>query len=105
MSLLLENPWPVLTAAIGLELVLAVLVARTGQAKLFVVMAAVALMAVVLVLIERLVVTDREQIEDALAGIASGLVKNDPEAVLVFVSPQATQIQQTARSVLPQVTI
>lgn len=94
MTIFLESPWPAMTAAIGLEVALVIFLAMTGRGWLMGPMAGVALVALGLVGLERLVVTDRELVSDALDGIAGAVAKNDIPAVLTHISPQAITIRQ-----------
>ena len=51
----------------------------------------VALVTGGLLLLERAVVTDKEQVENSLFGLSEALVHNDLPAVLNYVSPRSTQ--------------
>lgn len=94
MSVFMESPWPAVTAAIGIEIVLAVVLYVTGRGGILGAMAGVAVLAAVMVGVERWAVTDRELVSDALDGIAAAVASNDAPKVLTFISPQAVQIRQ-----------
>ncbi len=89
MSALLESPWPSLMLGLALEAILIIALVRTGRGKILAAMAVVATATIVLLLVERLVVTEREEVEDALASAAQALVSNDLEALLAIFSPDS----------------
>jgi hypothetical protein len=87
MNIFLESPWPALMLSAVIEAVLAITLIRTGRVGVGVAMAVVLVVAGVLVLVERLVVTEREEIENALAAVATSLESNDARAVLSAFEP------------------
>jgi hypothetical protein len=102
MTWLVEDPWPILWVAGGILAVLAVAFYHTRSR------AALATIAVVLVIglaglaVERLVVTEREEVENTLYGAAAALVKNDPPQVLAFVSEDADEMRRGISAILPR---
>jgi hypothetical protein len=58
----------------------------------------------VLIVTERLMISDREAIRDAIIRIARDVEKNDREAVLAAIHPKATDILEQAKSEMPNYT-
>ena len=94
--LLVENPWPAVTVGAIAELILAIVLLRTGNGRLLWSMGAVLVGVVALVILERAVVTEREQVEQTLEDICAALERNNPAELLAFISPSATQIRSLA---------
>jgi len=94
MTTLLEDPVPAIVCGSLVEIVLLVVLWRTGRGVLLAWMAGVAMVVGALVLLERLVVTDREQIQIAVESARAGLEANDSEAVLVYIAPDAQQVRR-----------
>ena len=94
--LLVENPWPAITVGAIAELILAIFLLRTGNGRLLWSMGAVLVGVVALVILERAVVTEREQVEQTLEAICAALERNNPAEVLAFIAPTATQIRSLA---------
>jgi hypothetical protein len=93
VSWLVENPTPVLT--LGGIAAAAVLIAffQSGRVVWLGWLAAVVLVVAALWGLERLVVTDREQIENAFYDAAAGLEAGRSDSVLAHVAPQATALR------------
>jgi len=97
MTYLFENPWPGLALAVLVELALCILLVRGGRAWIIVAMVGVLFAAIALVVIERLVVTDKEEIEKSLDTIAGALEAHDAPAVLATLAPEfprRTEVEQ-----------
>jgi hypothetical protein len=88
MSYLVENPWPGLLVAAFIELALGILLVRGGRAWVIIAMAGVLVAAVAFVVIERLVVTDKEEIENSLEMVAGALEAHDVPGVLATLAPE-----------------
>jgi hypothetical protein len=56
-----------------------------------------------LILAERLVVTDREQIETATHGLADAIQANSVTGVLAYIDPAAAKIRGDVEALMPQV--
>lgn len=100
MSWLFEDPTTVIVAGVFLEVLLAVALFNTGRGAIAWAMAGVFVLVGVAMLVERVVVTEREQIADALAGVASALEANDVERVLSFIDPAASGMRGSVRTAL-----
>ncbi|MBX7167938.1 MAG: hypothetical protein K1X74_16510 [Pirellulales bacterium] len=105
MAWLFEDPTTVLVAGALIEVLLAVVFFRTGRGAILLAMGAVAALVAVLLLVERLVVTPREQVEAALATLKARLEANDVEGVVDCLAPEAQALAGEARSRMPQVDI
>ena len=105
MAWLFETPWPGFFVCLVAALALGVMLLRTGRGQLLWAMAAVAILAIVLVTVERLVVTDREQVEDTLDRLAAALKKNDAPQVISFISPSNQGLRSYAAQQLKRARI
>jgi hypothetical protein len=104
MTTFVESPWPAVALCTVLLLVFGTLFVRTGRASILVAMVAVIGALVGLVVIERMIVTDTEEVEDTLHGIAQNLAANAIPEVLASFAPSCPGIGQ-ARSALNRVTV
>jgi hypothetical protein len=104
MSMFVESPWPSLVLGVVLQLILAVILVRTGRATVIAWMVGVLAITAGLLVVERIVVTETEEVEDALDSVARALVANDTPAVLALFSPTSTR-RGEVQSVLSRVTI
>jgi hypothetical protein len=104
MMTFVETPWPaVLTCTVAL-VVFGVLFMRTGRASMIVAMAAIVGALVGLVVLEQTIVTDTEEVQDTLHGIAEHLAANNVPEVLAAFAPNCPGLAQ-ARPVLSRVTV
>lgn len=104
MTIFVESPWPAVALCSVLLLVFGTWFMKTGRASILVAMGAVVAGLVVLIVVERMIVTETEQVEDTLHGIAENLAANEIPEVLASFSPNCPGIAQ-ARSALNRVTI
>ena len=100
MSWLFEDPTTLIAAGLLIEVLLAVALYNTGRVALVGAMVGVLVVVGLGVLIERIVVTDREQVADALDGVASAVEANDVERVLSFIDPASTGMRASVRMAL-----
>lgn len=98
----LESPWPILLFGIAVEAILAVILIRTGRGILLAAMAGVALFVMAGVVVERLVVTEREKVARTIDGAAAALEANNLQRLLQFVSPSALATREKARWAIAQ---
>ncbi len=89
MTWLVESPWPSLMLGACLEAILVIFLVRGGRALILGLMAFVLVATVGMVLLERFVVTEPEEVEDTLDAITRDLAANDAPAVLAHFSPQS----------------
>jgi hypothetical protein len=105
MTAFLESPWPALgLAALALGL-LGVAWHNTRHPRLIHGMFGVLALMLVLLLVQWLVVTDREAIANRLEGMAVALESNDLERVMAFLAPDGDRIRADARHYLPGVEV
>jgi hypothetical protein len=86
MNWLAESPWPAITVGVVLELGLAIALVRTGRGVLLAAIGLVLLATIGMVALERVMVTETEEVEDALADVEAALEANDAERVLALFS-------------------
>lgn len=77
MTTLLENPAPIIAVGIALEAVLAVAFVHTRRRGILVAMVGVGVLVLAGVVLERLILTDTEQIELAMDGAVEALEADD----------------------------
>lgn len=100
MSWLFEDPTTLIVAGLLIEGLLVVVLFNTGRGTIVWAMAGVLVLMGLGVLIEQIVVTDREQIADTLSGVTAALEANDVEGVLSYIDPQATGMRASVRMAL-----
>lgn len=105
MQWLLESPWPTILFGALVLLLLAVAFFQTRRGALVVAMAGVVVAVSLGLLVEWLVVTEREAVEDTLYEVAEALESNDVQRVKGHLAPEATFIRQKAEQLLPPVEI
>jgi len=89
---LLEDPTPVIVVGILAEAVLAAALVRTRRGFLLWPMAGVLGLVVIGVVVERLVVTEKERVATALYGAARAVEDNDRERVGTYVARYASDV-------------
>ncbi len=105
MNVLLENP--IAIGAVGALLAtvaLVVFLAKRSLASL-VTLAGVVLMTLLGLSVERLVVTDREAVENTLAAVLEAVEANNVQGVLARIDPAAKQIRADAGALMPQIKV
>ena len=89
MPNILEDPTPILVCGILIAAVLGILLVRTGRGVLLWAIIAVAALTGVGLLVERLVVTEREEVEGAIEAAAAAVRANNLDGALAHISPSA----------------
>jgi len=90
MMVFLESPWPWIFFGIVAEAILAVVLVTSRRPAIFWGMLGALVLTVAGVVVERLVVTDRERVEAAMDGIVAALNANDLEGLLRdYIAPDA----------------
>lgn len=105
MTWLTEDPTLVLTLGAMTVAVLVIVLFKTGRAVMLVAIVGAVAVTGLCVLVERLIVTDREEVEITIDAVVTALQDNDAEAVLQHVAPDATSVRLRARGVLLLVNI
>jgi hypothetical protein len=100
MSIFLESPWPIISIGIVVELVLGIVLWCTGRGRVLWMMLGVLGFALLGFLLQWLVVTDREAINNLLHDCAAAAKANDVERILAHVSPEAVELRTDIRQVL-----
>jgi hypothetical protein len=100
MAIFLESPWPILSIGVVVELVLAIILWRTGLGRVLWMMLGVLAVVAAGWLLQWLVVTDREAIDSLLHDCAAAVEANDVGRVISHISPSATQVRADAREAL-----
>lgn len=88
MVTLVESPFPAIFIGIVLLAVLGVALVQTGRGVLVFWMAGVVALTGLMLGGEWLVVTEREEVEQALDGLQAAVVAGDSDAALAYVSPK-----------------
>ena len=105
MTALVENP--VLVGVIGglaATLALVVFLARRSLLSLVALVGAVLLTLLGLVA-ERLIETEREQVERSVREVLAAVEANDPAGVLNAIDPAATRVRNDARALMPLIKV
>ncbi len=105
MSTFVENPVFWIAVTVLLEALLAIALVRTGRGALIAAMIGVLLLGAAGLLLERLVVTEREEVEAAFDDIAAALERDDVAGVLARLAPEAANLRTEASSRMPRVEI
>jgi hypothetical protein len=100
MAVFVESPWPFLLIGMAAEAVLAILLAQTGRGKFLWAMIGVGALTLVGLAVERLVVTDREAVENTLDAAVAAVAANDLPKVLSFTAPTAQKSRAEAQWIL-----
>ena len=100
-----EDPLPVFILG-GIALaVLLILLLKTGRGVVLIAMAATVAIMGLAVLVDALVVTDRERVEEVVYQAAAAAERNDLDGVAAFVSPTVKQIKADLRHWIGQLEI
>lgn len=102
MTALLANPWPVIVGGIIVEILLAIAYFALPKRGILIAMGVVAAAMVGLVVLERVVTTESEEVENALLQLAATLETNDVAAVQELVAPDATLVRNAAQRHMPR---
>jgi len=92
-----ENPLPILIGGGVLLLVLLVMLLKTGRGVILTAMLGVAIIMGLALLIDRLVVTDRERVANLVYDAAAAAQRNEIEPIIANILPSATAIRAEAR--------
>ena len=102
---IMEQPLTIAFVGIVVVILLTAGLLQTGRHSLLYAAITAALLTVALVIIERMVVTPREQISATLHVIADRLQQNDVEGVVEFVSSGKPKLREEARRKMDQFTV
>jgi hypothetical protein len=96
MITLVENPMPAIVSGLVVAAVLAVILVRTGRGAIFAAMGVVLALTGLAVLVEWLVVTERERVEAVIYGGAAAVEANDHARLKQYLAPEAAQLRNWA---------
>lgn len=102
MSDLLDHLYPVVIGSALLAVMCAFGWLKTGYRGLAVATVVLILFSIGMVLLERLTITDREQVEQTMEQIARDVERGDLEKILSHVHPDAPETRNEAAQELPQ---
>ena len=105
MTTLWENPLPIIAlGAIAITICGLAVVARRNLASVIALVVVVAVTGLLL-LAERLVVTDVERVENALTEVVAAVHQNDAAGVLAFIDPAAPQMRTDAETLMDMIRV
>jgi hypothetical protein len=88
-----DGPVPILCTGITLEIILGLILLRTGRGAVFIAICAVALLTLAGLGVERLIVTDVKRVKATLEGMRAAVETNDVNRALGFVAPQSAKLR------------
>lgn len=97
MTTLVENPFPIILVGVLAMAVCAAALVRTGRGIFLVAIGAIALLTAAGVAFEKLVVTQREEVEQVVDAAAAAVRANQLEGVLDHLSPDAGRARDLIR--------
>jgi len=97
MTWLFEQPLIIVFIGVVVVAILFACMQQTGRKGFFYAMIGAALLVVGLVALERLIVTDREQVKQTLHGLADAIEADDLARVQAGISPQSMKIRADAQ--------
>ena len=101
MSWIFEDPLPAMIFGVVCAAISGFVWLQTGRKPLIYVSLACIATTAILVGVEKLIVTDREEIRSILESIAADIERNDLDAVLGHVHPLEKEIYERARKEFP----
>jgi hypothetical protein len=101
MNWLFEQPLVIAIAGIVVGIAIGVAWSSTGRKELLFALGAVVVFTIAGLIVERMVVTDREAIEQTLVEIARDVQSNDVRAVVRHIHPGAPEIVRQAEAEMP----
>lgn len=105
MTWLTENPLPIAVAGVLLAALAAIAFSARRNLGSLVALAGVVAATLLLLAVERLVVTDREQVETTLSDLMAAVEANDVPAALAFIDPAAADMRADAEALMPTVRV
>ena len=101
MTRFLESPTPAILIGLGLGSVLVIVFLQTRRVAALGGIVLVVLLTIAAVVVERVVVTEREEIEATIYGIAAAAEANDIPGVLAYLAPEAKYIRGLVNRHMP----
>jgi hypothetical protein len=94
-----DGPIPILCLGIVLEIVLGLILLRTGRGWALIAMGLVAVATLAAIGIERLIVTDAKRVKATLEHARAAVEANDIKLALDYFDPQAAKLREWAKQV------
>jgi hypothetical protein len=94
MNFFFEGPWPILITGLILEAILVITVVRTGRGAVMLAIAGVGLAIGGMLVLERAIVTESEQIRITFDDICAQVVAGNLDGVLAHIDPSADKVRQ-----------
>jgi hypothetical protein len=105
MAILLENPVAIVVAGgVAATLALVVFLSRRSLGPL-IALAAIFGLTLLLLVVERVVVTDREAIEDSVEEVLAAIEANNVQGVLANIDPAAAGVRSDVEALMPQIKV
>ena len=105
MTWLFEDVTPLLSVAALLEVVLIFALLRSGERRLLFFITGVAIVCSVSVVIEAVVETEKERVEEAIEKTRQAVLTNDLQQVLQTIGPESRRLQSMANHYLARFTV
>jgi len=105
MNTLLENSLPILAVGAVLATLCGLVFLSRRTVPSLLVLAVVVLLTMLLVISERLIVTPREEVEQALSTLLAAVESNDLPGVLAMIDPAAANVRSDAEKLMPMVDV
>ncbi len=105
MNILLENPLPILAGGAVLATLCGLVFLSRRTVPALLALAVVVLLTLLLVVTERLIVTPREEVEQALSSLLAAVESNELPSVLALIDPAATQVRSDAETLMPMIDV
>jgi hypothetical protein len=105
MTLLFENPLPIWAlGAVCLAIAVIVFLAKRSLGSVLGIVGVIVVTALLL-LLESIVITPSEEVEQSLNNLMAAIEANNVAAVAAFIAPNATAIRNEAETLMPQVKV
>ena len=105
MTTLLESPLPTLAVGAILATLCGLIFVSRRTLPALAALACVVVVTLLLIVLEQIVVTDRERIELALDNLLDAIEANDIPGVVALIDPAATQMRSDAEAMMPIVQV
>jgi hypothetical protein len=105
MTLFLENPLPIWSVgAVCFAISVIVFFAKRSLGSIIAMFGVIAV-TLLLIFVEKIVITPSEQVEQALASLMGAIKDNDLPAILATIDPSAKHVRSDAETLMPQVKV
>lgn len=105
MTWLTENPLPIAVMGALVAAFAAIAFSARRNVGSLIALAGVVAATLLMLAVERLVVTDREHVEATLDGLMAAIEANDVPAALAFIDPAAADMRADAQALMPSVKV